>query len=63
MVRNTSVSKPYVHFFLNSGNTEGIDSLKCLCVDVCVCFILCRFVLGLILWFLENLWFDDLCAG
>ena len=27
--------------------------------DVCLCFVLCKFVLGLILWFLENLWFDD----
>ena len=30
--------------------------------DICVCFVLCKFVSGLILWFLENLWFDDLCA-
>ena len=30
---------------------------------VCVCFVLCKFVSELILWFLETLWFDDLCAG
>ena len=28
----------------------------------CVCSVLCKFVSGLILWFLENLWFGDLCA-
>ena len=30
--------------------------------DVCVCFVLCEFVSGLILWFMDNLWFDDLRA-
>ena len=30
--------------------------------DVFVCFVLCKFVSVLILCFLENLWFDDLCA-
>ena len=30
--------------------------------DFCVCFLLCKFVSGLILWFLDNLWFDDLRA-
>ena len=48
-------------FFFNSGNTKGTDSSKIL-FDVCVCFVLCKFVSGLILWFFENLWFDDLCA-
>ena len=28
--------------------------------DVCECFALCKFVSGPILWFLDNLWFDDL---
>ena len=28
--------------------------------DVCVCFVLCKCVPGLILWFMDNLWFDDL---
>ena len=31
-------------------------------VDVCVCFVLCNFVSGQILWFWDNLWFDDLHA-
>ena len=30
--------------------------------DVCVYFVLCKFVSGLILWFMDNLWFDDLLA-
>ena len=30
--------------------------------DIYVGFVLCKFVSGLILWFLENLLFDDLCA-
>ena len=29
---------------------------------VCVCFVLYKFVSGLILWFMANLWFDDLHA-
>ena len=28
--------------------------------DVRVFFVLCGFVSGLILWFLDDLWFDDL---
>ena len=48
--------------FFNRGNIEGINSFLKIVFDVCVCFVLCKFVLGLILWFLENLWFDDLCA-
>ena len=30
--------------------------------DVWVCFVLCKFVAELILWFLGNLRFDYLCA-
>ena len=30
--------------------------------DVCDCFVSCKFVSGLILWFMDNLWFDDLRA-
>ena len=48
--------------FFNRGGTEGTNSSKVLCsmfvyvsfdVDLCT---------GLILWFLNNLWFDDLRA-
>ena len=31
--------------------------------DVCLCVVLCKFVSGLILQVLDNLWFDDLHAG
>ena len=49
--------------FLTEGNTEGTNSLKALClmfVYFClfVCFVLCGFESGLILWFLDNLWFE-----
>ena len=37
--------------FLNLGNIEGTNSSKNLCVDVCVGFVLCKFVSGLILCF------------
>ena len=31
--------------------------------DVCVCFVLCKFVSGLIFFVVvENLWFSDVCA-
>ena len=33
------------------------------CVRCFGIFCLCKFVSGLILWFLDNLWFDDLRAG
>ena len=48
-------------FFLNRGNTEGTNSSKILCLMFCVCFVICKIVSGLILWFLGNSWFDDLC--
>ena len=43
--------------FLKNGN----NSSKNFVYDVCVCFVLCKFVSGLILWLLENLWFDYVC--
>ena len=33
--------------------------VRCLCM---FCFMSCKLVSGLILWFMETLWFDDLCA-
>ena len=44
------------------GNTEGTNYLKRFVFAVCVFFVLCGFVSGLILWFLDDLWFDDLRA-
>ena len=50
-------------FFFNRGNTEGTNSSKILCLMfVYVCFVLYKFVSGLVLWSVENLWFDDLCT-
>ena len=49
--------------FFNRGNTEGTNSSIMLCLMfVYVMFCLCKFVSWLILWVLENLWFDDLRA-
>ena len=33
--------------------------LRKFCVRCCVRFVLCKFVSGLILWFMDNLWFVD----
>ena len=54
---------PCLMCFFNRSNTEGTNSLKILCLMfIFVCLFLCRFVSGLILWFWDNLWFDDLSA-
>ena len=48
--------------FFNRGGSEGTNSSKILCsmfVYVLFYFNLCK---GLILWLLNNLWFDDLRA-
>ena len=47
-------------YFFNRGDTEGTNSSKILC-SVFV-YVLCKFMSGLILWFMDNLWFDDLHA-
>ena len=47
-------------FFFNRGNTEGTKSSKILYLMFVHVF--CKFVPGLILWFLDSLWFDDLRA-
>ena len=46
--------------FFNMGDTKGTNSSKILCSMFV--YVLCKFVSGLILWFLYNLWFDDLRA-
>ena len=43
-------------------NIEGNNSSKFFVFDVCVLFVLCQFVSGLILWFLYNLSSDDFRA-
>ena len=52
---------PSLMCFFNWGNTEETNSLKILCLMFCVCLVICKVVLGLILWVLGNLWFDDMC--
>ena len=58
--RSTIPACPSLMCFFNRG--EGTNSSKQFVFNVCVCFVLCKFVSGLVLWFLKNLWFDDLCA-
>ena len=41
--------------------TKWANSLKNFVFDICVCFGICKFVSGLLLCLLGNLWFDDLC--
>ena len=53
---------PSLMCFFNRGDTEGTNSSKKFVSDVCVCFVLCKFVSCLILWFVDDLWFDDLRA-
>ena len=52
---------PSLMCFFNRGDTEGTNSSKILCsMFVYFFFYLCKFVPGLIFWFLDELWFDDL---
>ena len=53
---------PSLMCFFNRGDTEGTNSLKKIFSHVCVCFVLWKFVSCLILWFVDDLWFDDLGA-
>ena len=52
---------PSLMCFFNRGNTEGTNSSKIVRSIVYVLFYV-NFCTGLILWFLNNLWFDDLRA-
>ena len=49
-------------FFFNRGGTEGTDSSKIFVFDVCVCFVLCKFMHRTDFVILNNVWFDDLRA-
>ena len=51
---------PSLMCFFNRGDTEGTISSKFLCSMFV--YVSCKFVSGLILWFMDNLWFDDLRA-
>ena len=46
--------------FFNRGDTKGTNSLKILCLMFV--YVLCKFVSGLILWFMDTMRFDDLPA-
>ena len=54
---------PSLMCFFDRGNTKGTNSPKNLCLMFHVFFMLRGFLLGLILCFLDNLWFDDLLAA
>ena len=51
---------PSLMCFFNRGDTEGTNSLKILCLMFV--YVLCKFVSGLILWFMDTMRFDDLPA-
>ena len=48
--------------FFDRGDTEGTNSSKILCLMFVSVLLYVNLCTGLILWFLNNLWFDDLCA-
>ena len=48
--------------FLRGMILKGLILQKKNVFDVCVCFVSCKFVSGLALRFMDNLWFDDLHA-
>ena len=49
-------------YFFNRGDTEGTHSSKILCSMFVYVLFYVNLSTGLILWFLNNLWFDDLHA-
>ena len=61
MVHDTSVSWPYVIFF-NRDGIEGTNSSNILCMVFVYVLFYVNLCTGLIFWFLNNLWFDDLSA-
>ena len=53
---------PSLMCFFNRGDSEGTNSLKILCSMFVYVLFYVNLCQGLILWFLDNLWFDDLRA-
>ena len=53
---------PSLMCFFYRGETEGTDSSKILCLMFVYVLFHVNLCTGLILWFLNNLWFDDLRA-
>ena len=50
---------PSLMCFFNRGDTEGTNSSKILCLMFVYVLFYVNLCTGLILWFLNNLWFDD----
>ena len=48
--------------FFNRGGTEATNFSKILCSMIVYVLFYVNLCTGLILWFLNNLWFDDMCA-
>ena len=48
--------------FFNRGDTEGTNSSKILCSMFVYVLFYVTLCTGLIFWFLDDLWFDDLRA-
>ena len=53
---------PSLMCFFNRGDTEGTNSSNFLCSVFVYILFYVNFCIGLILWFLNNFWFDDFCA-
>ena len=53
---------PSLTCFFNRGDTEGTNSSRILSSMFVYVLVYVSFCTGLILWFLNNLWFDDLRA-
>ena len=53
---------PSLMCFFNRGGTEGTNSSKIVCSMFVYVLFHVNLCTGLILWFLNNLWFDDLRA-
>ena len=54
---------PSLRCFFNRGGTDGTNSSNILCSMFMYVLFYVNLCTGLILWFMDNLWFDDLRAG
>ena len=62
MERSTIPACPSLMWFFNRGGTEGTNSSKIVCSMFVYVLFYVNLCTGLILRFLNNLWFDDLRA-
>ena len=56
---STILACPSLMCFFHRGDTEGTNSSKILCSLFVYVLFYVNLCTGLILWFLNNLWFDD----